>query len=85
MKILFHDNALSIRGTTIALFDYALFCRKLFNIDCKFIYNSNLIVNDNSVIDKFKSEFGNVVYSYSNTIEMQNIINDVSPDILKNS
>jgi hypothetical protein len=81
MKILFHDNALSIRGTTIALFDYALFCKKLFNIDCKFIYNSNLIVNDNSVIDKFKSEFGNVVYSYSNTIEMQNIINDVSPDI----
>jgi len=81
MKILFHDNALSIRGTTIALFDYALFCKKIFNIDCKFIYNSNLIVNDNSVIDKFKSEFGNVVYSYSNNTEMQDIINDLSPDI----
>jgi hypothetical protein len=81
MKILFHDNALSIRGTTIALFDYALFCKKLFNIDCEFIYNSSLIVNDNSVIDKFKLEFGNVVHSYSNTDEMQKIINDISPDI----
>lgn len=81
MKILFHDNALSIRGTTVALFDYAYFCKRFFNIECEFLYNNNLVVNDNSVINKFKSEFGDVVYSYSNKMEMEKIINSASPDI----
>ena len=33
MKVCFHDNGLSVRGTSNALWDYAEYAQKMFNIE----------------------------------------------------
>ena len=79
MKIIFHDNSLCIRGTTVALYDYAYYCKNLYGFDCNILYNQNHIANDEKVIKKFETEF-NSVKSYTNFDEMQNIISEQNPD-----
>ena len=46
MKIAFHDNCLSVRGTTVAIFNYAYWTRKYLNIEPIIIYNKSLLTND---------------------------------------
>ncbi len=79
MKILFHENALCARGTSVALFDYAYFCKKMFKFDCYIVHNINHPANDLTAIKKFNDEFDNVK-SYSNFEELQNIIQEIKPD-----
>ena len=79
MKIVFHDNSLCLRGTTVALYDYAFFCKHMFNIDCSILYNNKHFANNDLVINKFKKEF-DIVTSYNDLTEMQNIIDEISPD-----
>lgn len=79
MKVIFHDNSLCMRGTTVALFDYAYFCKHMFNIECSIMYNNKHFANNELVVNKFKKEF-NIVKSYNDNIEMQNLIDEVSPD-----
>lgn len=79
MKILFHENALCARGTSVALFDYALFCKKYYNIDSCITYNKTLQQNDKTAREKFENEFS-FVKAYSNIEELNNIIEAISPD-----
>lgn len=53
MKIALHDNALSLRGTTIALYDYAYYLREM-GYDVIIMYDNNNKFNDDRVFDKFK-------------------------------
>jgi hypothetical protein len=79
MKILFHENSLCERGTAVALFDYAFFCKRIFNIDSYICYNEFNSSNHPSAIEKFTNEF-NIVKSYKDLNDLQNIIDEINPD-----
>jgi len=79
MKITFHENSLCARGTAIALFDYAYFCKRKFDFDCSIIYNEHIEANDSTAIEKFKNEFG-AVRSYTSPEDMNNILEELKPD-----
>lgn len=72
MKIAFHDNCLSIRGTTVAIFDYAYWTRKYLNIEPIIVYNKNLSTNDSHGFNKCSSEFS--VFGYKNLNEIDDIL-----------
>lgn len=65
MRILFHSNQLGVRGTEVALYDYAFYNRELLG-------NESIIVSDRSsdlsAIDKFKNEFDVVLYDDFNEV-----------------
>jgi hypothetical protein len=72
MKIALHDNALSVRGTTVALYDYAYWLKHLYGIECIILYNKAHRVNNHAVKDKFLAEFE--VFGYNNISEINSII-----------
>lgn len=57
MKILLHDNSLNLRGTSVAIFDYAFYLEKLYDIKCAVSYFKNHIENNDLVVKKFKNHF----------------------------
>lgn len=92
MKVVFHDNSLCLRGTTVALFDYAYYCRKNFGIEPVIMYNVNHPLNDQIVIEKFKKEFGTVISygqgtpwswpAFPSTLEqLYNHLEEIKPDV----
>lgn len=72
MKILLHDNHLGLRGTTVALYDYAYFLKHIYGYECGITYNQTDSKNDQKVINKFKYEFE--LYPYLNFNEVDNTI-----------
>lgn len=72
MKIAFHDNSLSLRGTTVAIYDWAYWTRYYLDIDPIILFDTNHPSNDNGVLEKFKSEF--LVFGYSNISEIDYIL-----------
>lgn len=64
MKIMFHDNALSYRGTTIALYDYAYYNKHILGNESVIVFNRNDRNTSLDVVDKFKKEFD--VFCYDN-------------------
>jgi hypothetical protein len=76
MKIAFHDNAMSLFGTTLALYNWAYWGREYLDIQPIIMYNSNHVANNISVIDKFKNTFNNKVFSYSNHNQIDNILSE---------
>lgn len=80
MKILLHENSLNIRGTSTAVYDYALFLKKIYNYDCYITYNPKNEDNSNSIIEKFKTSFE--VIPHSNFTDVENIISNNNIDLL---
>lgn len=78
MKIAFHDNCLSVRGTTVAIFNYAYWTRKYLNIEPIIIYNKNLSTNDLDGFNKCSSEFS--VFGYENLNEIDDILSNQKCD-----
>ena len=72
MKIAFHDNALSLRGTTVAIYDWAYWTRHYLGVDPIIMYNSKNQFNDAGVIEKFSKEFP--VFSYDDKSEIDTIL-----------
>ena len=72
MKIAFHDNALSLRGTTVAIYDWAYWTRHYLGVDPIIMYNSKNQFNDAGVIEKFSKEFP--VFSYNDKSEIDTIL-----------
>lgn len=70
-KIVFHENQLGERGTSVAMYDYAYYSRLFFNIEPIITYNSQMN-NVSESIDKFKKEFN--VVPYENFDEVNNYI-----------
>lgn len=56
MKIGFHTNGLSLRGTEIALYDYAFYNQRLLGHESVIFYRKNNPVNQ-SVFEKFSKHF----------------------------
>jgi len=72
-KILFHENQLGERGTSVALYDYAYYSRSLLDVEPIITYN-NLANNNAESIVKFKKEFN--VLPYENFEEVNKLIED---------
>jgi hypothetical protein len=79
MKIILHDNSLNLRGTSVALYDYAFHLKKLYNHECAIAYDVNHATNDQKVIKKFKREFE--VFGYSNFTDINAFIQNIQADI----
>jgi len=79
LKIAFWDNSLCERGTTVALYDYAYYNKKLLNNQSIILYNNTKIENNQNVINKFKREFD--VFSVSDFSEVDQILKDQQCDI----
>ena len=62
MKILFHENELNYRGTSIAMYDYADFNEKLLGNESYIAYHKNEPTNHPQGIEKFKKRFNMLAY-----------------------
>jgi hypothetical protein len=73
LKIAFHTKELNLRGTCIALYDYAHYFEKL-------LYGKSIIIiyknanHDENVLLKFKKRF--LVKTYTTNTELENFISD---------
>ena len=76
MKIAFHDNALSLFGTTVAIYNWAYWGREYLNIEPIIMYNSRHRANNQTVVDKFRNTFDNKVFCYSDTKEIDGILTE---------
>ncbi len=63
MKIAFHTNQIGLRGSEIALYDYAKFNEDLLGHESVIVYPSCHKANVPQVIQKFSSRFRTVAYS----------------------
>jgi len=72
MKIAFHDNSLCLRGTTVAIYDWAYWTRHYINVEPIIMFNLNNDFNDKSVIEKFEKEFP--VFGYENKGQIDDIL-----------
>jgi glycosyltransferase involved in cell wall biosynthesis len=72
MKIAFHDNSLSLRGTTVAIYDWAYWTRHYLGVDPIIMYPSTHPANNADVLKKFENEFS--VFSYNNNNEIDDIL-----------
>lgn len=80
MKIAFHDNMMSVRGTTVALYDYAFYNREFLKNESIILYNVNYSDNNPDVYSKFSKEFK--VYGYSKLSEIDEILSNEKCDYL---
>jgi len=71
MKIAFHSNQLGVRGTEVALYDYALGNRDILGNESIIISNARA---DLEAFNKFKSEFS--VFLYNDFSEVENIVEE---------
>jgi len=69
LKIAFHSNQLGIRGTEVALYDYALGNRDILGNESIIISDANA---DLTSLDKFKTQFP--VYLYNDFSEVESVI-----------
>jgi glycosyltransferase involved in cell wall biosynthesis len=69
MKIAFHDNCLCLRGTTVAIYDWAYWTRHYLDIEPIIMFNLKNNFNDESVIKKFEKEFPVFGYEDKNQID----------------
>ena len=79
MKTLFHEDQLSYRGTSNAIYNYALFNQKYLNNESIIIYQKNNKNNYIPAIEKFKNKFEVISYTKSN--EIDNIVDKTKADL----
>lgn len=77
MNIAFHSNQLGVRGTEIALYDYAFYNKQLFDNNSIILSNRN---SDMSALEKFKSQFE--VFLYDDFSEVKHILNKNKIDVI---
>ena len=74
MKIAFHDNCLTVRGTTTCIYNFAYWGRKLLDFDPIIIYNKTDPNNDIDGYDKCAKEFE--VFGYTDKSEIDKILKE---------
>jgi len=72
MKIALHDNILSIRGTTVAIYDYAYYLKHKYNFECIILYNESIVGSSEDVKNKMLKEFD--VFPYFEKKEIDEIL-----------
>ena len=71
--IIFHENSLGLRGTTVGLYDYALYCEELLGIKPIVCFDLKQ-KNNKEVFYKFKKRF--VTIPYLSFSEVQKAVDD---------
>ena len=79
VKILFHDNCLSERGTTIALYDYAYYNKHYLKNESVITFQEGDERNIEEVIKKFDKEF--ILRPYKNFNEVDKIVKELNCDM----
>jgi hypothetical protein len=79
MRILFHDNSITNRGTTVAILDYAKYNQELLNNESFIVYRNTDPYNDPSVIEYIKTKFP--IYGYSTLDELYSICDSLKIDL----
>ncbi len=79
MKILFHENQLSYRGTSVSLFDYAHYNETILGNQSLITYNSRNVNNNSDAIKRFDKRFK--VIPYETIEELNEIVKTESIDI----
>jgi hypothetical protein len=69
LKIGFHSNAMTLRGTEISLYDYAFFNQTILGNQSIIYYNPKVSINDVNVISKFKQQFELIPYENFKTLD----------------
>jgi len=80
ITIAFHDNSLSERGTTVAVYDYAYYNKVLLGNKSIILHEKNNSNNNENVIQKFKKEFN--VYDYESWNEVDEVLKDNNSSLL---
>lgn len=62
MKIVFHSNQLSLRGTEVALFDYAYFNQTILGNESIVVFDKNSPNNASAAVRKFEANFPTISY-----------------------
>jgi hypothetical protein len=70
-SIVFQSNQLSVRGTEIALFDYANYNQSILGNLSVIAYQKNHPLNDRGVIDKFSKKFQMMPYDDMSSLDRQ--------------
>jgi hypothetical protein len=78
MVVTLHDNSMSVRGTTVALYDYAYYLKHTYNYTCNILYNNTHPLNNKDVIGKFNKEF--LTESYNNKDQIDSILSKNKSD-----
>ncbi len=78
--IAFHSNQLSIRGTEVALYDYALNSETLLNHRSLIVYNASSPHNSAEALTKFNSRFD--VVSYRHPSELDALLSHHQADLM---
>lgn len=83
MKIAFHCNQLSIRGTEVAMYDYAHYNEAILCNESIVLAKNQKIwpYSDERAIEKFKKRFGDKVFFYDYINEIENILDENEIDI----
>lgn len=68
IKIAFHDNSLTVRGTTTCIYNFAYWGRELLGFDPIIMYNSNAN-NEKEGYEKCSKEFSVIGYSHPSEID----------------
>lgn len=79
MKVAFHTNQLNLRGTSVALFDYAHFNKMLLGNESIIVYEKNNSMNELVAIEYFKNNFN--VYSYGQFSEVDKVMSNLGIDV----
>ncbi len=79
-RIVFQSNQLSVRGTEIALYDYACGNEDFLGNQSIIAYQSNHPANEASVIAKFSKKFQ--LLPYSNIIALDQFLREIKADFL---
>lgn len=80
MKILFHENQLCLRGTSVALYDYAQFNEQILGNESYIIFDRHSRFNDNQAIAKFTSRFPDRVLAYNSRHEINAMCDQLNID-----
>lgn len=80
MKIAFHSNQLGLRGTEIALYDYAHYNEEILGNRSIILTNLKAPFHDHRAINKFSARFP--VYAYSDWDEAERILESNQIDVL---
>ncbi len=79
MKIIFHENQLNYRGTSNAVYNYALFNEEILNNESVILYNKSNKHNFDAAIDRFNKKFK--VIGYTETKELEHIVENEKADL----
>lgn len=70
MKIAFHDNCLTVRGTTTCIYNFAYWGRALLGFDPIIMYNESNPNNDGEGYNKCAKEFKVIGYNHKSEIDL---------------